>query len=87
MKASRVSLVNWPAGTSFELWVTVDLTGVAHRFRAGHRLRVQISSGAHPRFVRNTGSGEPLATAATLYSADVEICHASQIVLLRDVLG
>lgn len=61
--------------------VTVDLTGVAHRFRAGHRLRVQVSSGAHPRFVRNTGTGEPLATATTLRAADVEICHASQIVL------
>lgn len=28
--------------------VTVDLVGVAHCFRAGHRLRVQVSSGAHP---------------------------------------
>jgi putative CocE/NonD family hydrolase len=61
--------------------VTVDLAGVAHRVRAGHRLRVQVSSGAHPRFARNTGTGEPLATATALRVVDVEICHASQIVL------
>ena len=28
-------------------------------------VRLQVSSGAHPRYARNTGSGEPLATAAT----------------------
>jgi putative CocE/NonD family hydrolase len=61
--------------------VTVDLAGVAHRFRAGHRLRVQVSSGAHPRFVRNTGTDEPLATATTLAAANVEVFHTSQIVL------
>lgn len=61
--------------------VTVDLVGAAHCFRAGHRLRVQVSGGAHPRFVRNTGTGEPLATATTLRAADVEVFHGSRIVL------
>ena len=52
-----------------ELWPT------AHRFRRGHRLRVQISSGAHPRLARNTGGGEPLKTATKLVSADQEVLH------------
>ena len=61
--------------------VTVDLIGIAHLFRVGHRLRVQISSGAHPRFARNTGTGEPLATATTLRALDVEIHPPSRITL------
>ena len=52
---------------SIELWPT------AYHFRKGERLRVQVSSGAHPRFARNLGSGEPLATGTKL-------CVASQIV-------
>jgi putative CocE/NonD family hydrolase len=54
---------------TFELWPT------AHRFHAGNRLRVQVSSGAHPRYARNPGSGEPLGTAATLLAADQAIYH------------
>ena len=33
----------------------------ANTFRAGHRIRLQVSSGAHPLFCRNAGTGEPLA--------------------------
>jgi uncharacterized protein len=55
--------------------IELDLLGVAHRFRAGHRIRLQISSGAHPRLVRNTGTGEPLVTATRIAVADQEIFH------------
>jgi putative CocE/NonD family hydrolase len=55
--------------------VTVDLWPTAHRFRRGHRLRLQVSSGAHPRFARNTGSGEPLGTATALVAADQAVYH------------
>lgn len=55
--------------------VEIDLVAVAHRFRAGHRIRLQICSGAHPRLVRNTGTGAPLATATELRAADQEIFH------------
>lgn len=41
--------------------ITVALWPVGHRFAAGHRIRVQVSGGAHPRFARNLGSGEPLS--------------------------
>jgi putative CocE/NonD family hydrolase len=53
----------------------VRLWPTAHRFRAGHRIRVQVSSGAFPRFARNTGTGEPHATASTLRAADQEVYH------------
>jgi putative CocE/NonD family hydrolase len=55
--------------------VTIDLWPTAHRFRKGHRIRLQVSSGAHPRYARNTGSGEPLATATKLFVADQSIYH------------
>jgi putative CocE/NonD family hydrolase len=53
----------------FELWP------VAHRFGAGNRLRLQISSGAHPRYARNLGTAEPLATAKTLTRAHQQVFH------------
>ncbi|MEV7096729.1 CocE/NonD family hydrolase [Amycolatopsis sp. NPDC051045] len=69
--------------------VPVRLWPTAHRFRRGHRIRVQVSSGAFPRYARNPGTGEPHATAVTLRAADQEVhhdpAHASAIVLpVRD---
>ena len=55
--------------------ITVPMSSTAHRFGIGHRIRVQISGGAHPRFARNTGTGEPLATATRLVGVDIEIGH------------
>ncbi|HEX2213800.1 MAG TPA: CocE/NonD family hydrolase C-terminal non-catalytic domain-containing protein, partial [Mycobacterium sp.] len=49
--------------------VRIELDGVAHRFRAGSRIRVLVAGGSHPRFVRNLGTGEPLATGSRLASA------------------
>jgi uncharacterized protein len=56
--------------------VRVDLWPTAHRFSKGHRVRVLVSSGAHPRFARNPGSGEPLATATTLLASDQAVHHS-----------
>ena len=55
----------WPSGP-----VLVDLWPTAHQFQAGHRIRLQVSSGAHPRFARNPGTGERLATATSLKVAE-----------------
>jgi len=55
--------------------VRIDLWPTAHQFRPGHRIRLQVSSGAHPRYTRNTGSGEPLATATTLCTAQQGVYH------------
>lgn len=55
--------------------VRLDLWPIAHRFRAGHRIRVQISSGAHPRYARNPGTGEDPLRATRLLAADQEVFH------------
>ncbi len=55
--------------------VPVELWPAAHRFAAGHRLRVQVSGGAHPRYARNPGTGEPLGTAVTLRAGWREVMH------------
>jgi uncharacterized protein len=57
--------------------VTVAMSSTAHQFGTGHRVRLQVSGGAHPRFARNTGTGEPIATATSLVSVDIEIAHAA----------
>ena len=57
------------------LRIQVELWPTAYRFRPGQRLHVQVSSGAHPRFARNPGSGEPLATATTLKVAEQVVYH------------
>ncbi|WP_158839508.1 CocE/NonD family hydrolase [Saccharothrix deserti] len=53
----------------------VTLWPTAHRFKRGHRIRVQVSSGAFPRYARNPGTGEPHATATTLLAADQTVHH------------
>lgn len=58
--------------------IEFDLWPMAHRFAAGHRIRLQVSSGAHPRYVRNPGSGEQPLTAQSLVPVDVEILHDPQ---------
>jgi len=54
---------------AFELWP------MGHRFAAGHRIRLQVSSGAYPRYARNPGTGEDLATATALRPVDIEVLH------------
>ena len=53
----------------------VALWPVGHIFATGHRLRVQVSSGAHPVYARNLGTGEPPATATTLRVAEQTVYH------------
>ncbi|MFF7602497.1 CocE/NonD family hydrolase [Streptomyces mirabilis] len=49
--------------------VTARLSPCAHRLLKGHRLRMQLSGGAHPQYARNLGTGEPLATGTGLKAA------------------
>ena len=55
--------------------VEVPMFPTAYRFRAGHRMRVQVTGGAHPRWARNPGTGEPLGTAIDLRGGDRWIFH------------
>ncbi|MGH3633891.1 MAG: CocE/NonD family hydrolase [Mycobacterium sp.] len=54
---------------------TVQLWPTAYRFKRRHRIRVQVSSGAFPRYARNPGTGEPHATAKTLKASDQTVYH------------
>jgi uncharacterized protein len=58
-----------------ETTITVPMSDTAYKFSAGHRIRLQISGGAHPRFARNTGTTEPLATTIRLAPTDIAILH------------
>lgn len=55
--------------------ITIGLWASAHRFAQGHRLRLQVSSGAHPRWSRNLGTGEPIATGTRMAAADQTVYH------------
>ncbi|MER5732204.1 CocE/NonD family hydrolase [Streptomyces sp. NPDC002138] len=61
--------------------VTVAMSSTAHHFPVGHRIRLQISGGAHPRFARHTGTDEPLATATRLVPSEISLHHPSALVL------
>jgi hypothetical protein len=60
------------------LKLEIDLGPCAHHFDAGHRLRVQISSGAFPFYARNLGTGEDLATGTQITKAEQTLYHDSQ---------
>jgi len=55
--------------------IAFDLWPMGHRFAAGHRIRLQVSSGAHPRYARNPGTGEDLLTATDLRPVDIDVLH------------
>ncbi|WP_243076328.1 CocE/NonD family hydrolase [Microbacterium sp. SS28] len=56
--------------------VDVTLWPTFHRFAPGHRIGIQVSSGAHPRYARNPGTGEPAFDAQATVVAHQEISHA-----------
>jgi predicted acyl esterase len=56
-------------------FVTIPMSATAYRFSAGHRIRLQVSGGAHPRYARNAGAAEPLSTTTRLVATDIQILH------------
>lgn len=64
--------------------VTVELDPIAHRFRAGSRIRVLVAGGSHPRYARNLGAGEPVATGRQVRPA-VHTVHLGPSRLLLPV--
>jgi uncharacterized protein len=60
------------------LAVEVELYPTAYRVQAGHRIRVQVSGGAFPRFARNFGTAEPFAAATRAVRCRFEIYHDSR---------
>lgn len=50
--------------------IRLELAPLAHRFAAGSRLRVQVSSGAHPLHLRNSGTDDPVRDHSRLIPSD-----------------
>lgn len=60
------------------LELEIQLSPTAYQFKKGHSIRLQISSGAHPRFARNLGTGEAIAKATLLKVAEQRVYHDSE---------
>lgn len=61
--------------------VTVPMSSTAHRFAVGHRLRWQISGGAHPRYARNPGTGQSPLDATTFTPVHITLHTDSALML------
>lgn len=54
---------------------TIDCWNTAQLFRQGHRIAVQITSSAFPKYDRNLNTGESLATGTRMAVAEQTIFH------------
>ncbi|MEV4740993.1 CocE/NonD family hydrolase [Streptomyces sp. NPDC049555] len=61
--------------------LTVPMSSTAHRFAIGHRIRWQISGGAHPRYPRSPGTGESPVDATTFTPVRITL-HADSTLML-----
>jgi putative CocE/NonD family hydrolase len=70
-------------GTVYEF--EVDLWNTSQVFQAGHRIRLEVSSSAFPKYDRNLNTGGPLATGTEMRVAENEVRHggvyASHLIL------
>ncbi|SFL29503.1 CocE/NonD family hydrolase [Geodermatophilus ruber] len=57
--------------------IRLELDAMAHRFRAGTRLRLQVSGGSHPHWARNLGTGEDPATGRAMKPSHRAIAHGA----------
>ena len=57
---------------------TIDLWATSNVFKAGHRIRVEVSSSNFPRFDRNTNTGNTIAEDTEFKPAMQTVLHTSQ---------
>jgi putative CocE/NonD family hydrolase len=62
--------------------VRLKLDAIAHRFTAGHRVRLLIAGGSFPRWERNLGTGGDPATSTAMAPSHRSITFADSRVLL-----
>ena len=72
----RCSPANVTPGQVRRLRVT--LTDISHVFAAGHRIRLQVSGGAHPRFARNLGTDADLLNGSRTAPVTHQIQHSAR---------
>jgi putative CocE/NonD family hydrolase len=74
----RARFAELPAAIVGAQRVVVSLWPTAHRFLAGHRLRVSVSGGAYPRWAINPGTVEPLAASTPRVPQRQKIFHGPE---------
>jgi hypothetical protein len=55
----------------------IRLYPMSHVFRAGHRIRLQITSSCFPRFSRNLNTGEDVGTGTRMRTARNTVLHSA----------
>ncbi|MFF9035841.1 CocE/NonD family hydrolase [Streptomyces sp. NPDC014892] len=60
--------------------VRVRLNACAHQVKAGHRIRLLIAGGSHPRYARNEGTGELPGTGSELRPCTHTVHHDGEAV-------
>lgn len=53
----------------------IDLWNTSHVFKAGHRIRLEVSSSAFPKFDRNLNTGEDIGTGVRMEIATNRVWH------------
>jgi len=70
-------------GQVYEL--DIDMWNTCQVFKAGHQVRLEISSAAFPKFDRNLNNGEPIASSTRMEVAENriwhDVAHPSRVVL------
>jgi putative CocE/NonD family hydrolase len=56
----------------------IELTGTANVFKAGHRIRVDITSSNFPQFDRNPNTGDPLGSSVRVRIAQQSVYHGGK---------
>jgi hypothetical protein len=74
----RVTLPDSESASDAPRLIRVRLAPTAQLFVRGHRFRVQVSSGAHPRFARNLGSADEQVEGTELFVADQAVFHDAE---------
>jgi len=57
------------------LRLEIDMAATAYQFQPGQSIRLQVSSGAHPRIGRNLGNGEPILTSSRMVIQEQTLFH------------
>jgi putative CocE/NonD family hydrolase len=63
-------------GTIYAISIPAGVT--SNVFRAGHRIRLEVSSSNFPRFNRNPNTGRPIADETELRLADQTVYHGAK---------
>ena len=56
----------------------IDMGPVAHFFKPGHRMRLQVTSSAFPHFDRNMNTGNPIGVDAKGEIAEISVFHDAE---------